>query len=729
MRVAVALLVLTAGSVALRTGALDAGFWIDEAIAVGIASHEPGEIPALLRQDGSPPLYYLLLHGWMALVGDGEAATRSLSLVFAAVAVPAAWWAGGRPGGRGAWRSARSSPTTRRRRGCTRSWLSSRWSPRRRSCGGVRSVLVVALTLLLYTHTWGVFLFAAFALVWLVRDRGRGGLLVGVAVAVLYLPWVPSLVFQALHTGAPWSHRPSVLYLVPAALAVAWRPRDELVLVGAAGLALAWLASQFEPAWSPRYLFVLFGPVLVVLARRPAWAVAAPAVLAAALLLAGPPAAKSNARAVATSVAQSVRAGDLVVCTQPEQVPVLQRYLPAGIRYLTPLGTPADPSYTDWRDALPRLRAARAERVLAPRLGELTAGRRVVLIVPVARRARSPWSLAVQRRTREWRAALRADPRLRSLGRYVAARPGALPQHGPRRALRGPTLTEVSEERRNAAERFIAERLEDPRSAGRPISERARASQRSLEHYLKAGVRPRWMDRLIEIEHGTERERRRLADAYEALQAGCGRDRARFARRWRGIAEAWSFEELNELIRHAQRVVSGRARPADGPAHARLRPHQRPLVPPPRARRRLDPRAVPAQEHRPSRDPAGGPRTPATASGREGPTGPSSTGGLHHPGVVIALRQPVRINRPNVGRLSDRRSEDRPYLAMRQGLRQEPGRQDCWTRSRTTARRRRLTPGGRGRIGSARRHDAGERPALAYLIRHRETTTLPALGR
>ena len=49
MRVAAALLVLTAVSVALRTGALDVGYWIDEAIAVGIASHEPGEIPALLR--------------------------------------------------------------------------------------------------------------------------------------------------------------------------------------------------------------------------------------------------------------------------------------------------------------------------------------------------------------------------------------------------------------------------------------------------------------------------------------------------------------------------------------------------------------------------------------------------------------------------------------------------------------------------------------------------------
>jgi hypothetical protein len=107
----------------------------------------------------------------------------------------------------------------------------------------------------------------------------------------------------------------------------------------------------------------------------------------------------------------------------------------------------------------------------------------------------------------------------------------------------------VSEDRRTAAERFIAERLEDPRSAARPISERARMSQRSLEAYLRAGVRPRWMERLIEIENGTRRERRRLSEAYDTLRAECGRDRARFARRWRTIAEAWSFEELNELIR------------------------------------------------------------------------------------------------------------------------------------------------------------------------------------
>ena len=250
MRVAVALLVLTAASVALRTGALDAGYWIDEAIAVGIASHDLGEIPALLRQDGSPPLYYLLLHGWMALVGDGEAATRALSLLFAAVAVPAAWWAaGGRRAGAVAAAVVAICPFltyyAQEARMYTLvavlSLVATAAFVRRRPV-----VLVAALTLLLYTHTWGVFLFAAFALVWLVRDRGRGGLYVGAAVAVLYLPWVPSLVFQALHTGAPWSHAPSVLYLVPAALAVALRPRDEFVLVAAAGLGagLAGLAAR-----------------------------------------------------------------------------------------------------------------------------------------------------------------------------------------------------------------------------------------------------------------------------------------------------------------------------------------------------------------------------------------------------------------------------------------------------------------------------------------------------
>ena len=95
----------------------------------------------------------------------------------------------------------------------------------------------------------------------------------------------------------------------------------------------------------------------------------------------------------------------------------------------------------------------------------------------------------------------------------------------------------------------MLERLEDPRSGGRPISERARRTQRSLENYIKAGIRPRWMERLIEIERGSARHRRLLAEAYEALKEECGDDPVRFGRRWRTTAEAWSFGDLNELIR------------------------------------------------------------------------------------------------------------------------------------------------------------------------------------
>src|SRR5205814_1288112 len=53
---------LTAVSLFLRTRILNAGFWIDEGLSVGIAHHHLWSIPHLLRQDGSPPLYYMLLH-------------------------------------------------------------------------------------------------------------------------------------------------------------------------------------------------------------------------------------------------------------------------------------------------------------------------------------------------------------------------------------------------------------------------------------------------------------------------------------------------------------------------------------------------------------------------------------------------------------------------------------------------------------------------------------------
>jgi hypothetical protein len=298
--------------------------------------------------------------------------------------------------------------------------------------------------LLLYTHTWGAFLVAGMAVAWLWLWRAgrvgwRDGALVGAAVAVLFAPWLPSLVFQALHTGAPWSERPSPLVMgaVVAALVAARRLRSHsdqsirlLLLIAAVALGLAWISSQAQPAWAVRYLAVLSGPLLLAGAcalvgdrRR---IVVTVAVAAVVLLIVGPQPGRSNARAVAGSMAIDIRPGDLVVSTQPEQVPVLNRYLPPGVRYLTPLGVPADPRLLDWRDALPQLRAGRASRVLVPRLRELVPGRRVLLVTPVPRRTPStaPWLRSVWARTYEWRSVLRSDPRLRPLGATSRVDPG-----------------------------------------------------------------------------------------------------------------------------------------------------------------------------------------------------------------------------------------------------------------------------------------------------------------
>ena len=81
-------------SLLLRATQLHAGFWIDEGISVGVAHHHWTSIPHLLRQDGSPPAYYMLLGLWIRVFGDGEAATHTLSLVFSLASIPVAYFAG-----------------------------------------------------------------------------------------------------------------------------------------------------------------------------------------------------------------------------------------------------------------------------------------------------------------------------------------------------------------------------------------------------------------------------------------------------------------------------------------------------------------------------------------------------------------------------------------------------------------------------------------------------------
>jgi hypothetical protein len=106
----------------------------------------------------------------------------------------------------------------------------------------------------------------------------------------------------------------------------------------------------------------------------------------------------------------------------------------------------------------------------------------------------------------------------------------------------------AEQDRRSPTERLVDRRVVDDIGRGRPLSRRARQTARSVEAYLKSGVKPRWMERLSEIDEGIADERLRLARAYRALQDECGRDAEAFERRWRGVARTWRFDELNELI-------------------------------------------------------------------------------------------------------------------------------------------------------------------------------------
>ncbi len=100
---------------------------------------------------------------------------------------------------------------------------------------------------------------------------------------------------------------------------------------------------------------------------------------------------------------------------------------------------------------------------------------------------------------------------------------------------------------RSPAERLL-DRNREPEDSGRALSRHARQYQRTLEGYLQAGHRPRWMERLGEIDFGVARERRRLQRAYDSLRAEVGEE-PEFARRWRAVAGSWPFDDVNELIR------------------------------------------------------------------------------------------------------------------------------------------------------------------------------------
>lgn len=208
---------------------VDSALWLDEALSVSIAQLPLSELRDALRVDGSPPLYYALLHVWIRFFGDGDQQVRLLSAVFGVLSLPLAWAVG------------------TRLRDRTTGWcavLLLAASPfavhyateARMYSLVVLEVLLLGLTvlraldtpsvprllpvpviaaLLLYTHYWSLFLLAALGLVLLAHSvRGAAApsfRRVSVALAfglLLFVPWLPTFLYQVRHTGTPWAKPP-----------------------------------------------------------------------------------------------------------------------------------------------------------------------------------------------------------------------------------------------------------------------------------------------------------------------------------------------------------------------------------------------------------------------------------------------------------------------------------------------------------------------------------------
>jgi len=267
---AAAVLVVVAGTAGrfLAPG----GLWLDEALSVNISKLPLGQLPGALVQDGSPPLYYLLLHYWMLIFGQGDFAVRALSGITSTATLPFLWAAGQRVGGRrAAWAAlllGASSPWaiyygTDTRMYSLMALESVVWflalARALEIPNGRRLIAVGAMTAaLMYTHYWDLYLIGVGG-AWVLWKAWReswtgepqnnaspgaarkviGGMAAGVAV---WLPWSPVFVYQMRHTGTPWAGAPGPGNLVAIFNLFAgpgtWGQLLTFLLFGLAGLAL-----------------------------------------------------------------------------------------------------------------------------------------------------------------------------------------------------------------------------------------------------------------------------------------------------------------------------------------------------------------------------------------------------------------------------------------------------------------------------------------------------------
>ena len=382
-------------------GGLVAGpLWLDEALTVEIAGRPLPDLYAALRQDGAPPLYYLLLRGWMLLVGDGTVAVRLLTVLMVPVALALAALLGRRTAGRDGALAAvvvlAGLPWTMRYGSETRMYLlvvvlslaGALALEAVRTSTSRRAVLALGACAgaLLLTHYWSLFLLAVVG-AWhlpglLRREAVAARVAVGLGVgAVLFSPWAPTFLFQAARTGAPWAGAPGLLdllrtptywgggpfsgrvalavVLVPLVVLGAVRLRRARALAGVAGatLLLAFVAAQASSAYTGRYTAVVV-PLVAVAAglgattlpgRWPVLALGVFVLVGAVTGVRATTVSRTSADDIAEAFLAEASPGDVLVYCPDQLGPPVSRAIGEGYQQVV-YPTLAGPELVDWVD-------------------------------------------------------------------------------------------------------------------------------------------------------------------------------------------------------------------------------------------------------------------------------------------------------------------------------------------------------------------------------------------
>lgn len=184
--------------------------WLDEANSVLISLTPLAELASTLAEDSSPPLYYLILKGWVALTSLDPLWLRVPSIAFGCLTVPAVWLVGramdrSRTGALAAWLVALSplhayySEEIRMYALLVLLGLGFYYAVFEVARHSERVLPAIVLgAAVAYTHYYGLVFVGAVLLVALfgMRERWKRILLIGFSVGLAFLPWLPVFLAQ-----------------------------------------------------------------------------------------------------------------------------------------------------------------------------------------------------------------------------------------------------------------------------------------------------------------------------------------------------------------------------------------------------------------------------------------------------------------------------------------------------------------------------------------------------